>query len=67
LITYIEALESALGVIAEKHYLPLQPGDVVATAADTAALEDWIGFRPNTPVQEGVGLFVDWYRQFYSL
>jgi UDP-glucuronate 4-epimerase len=67
LITYIEAIEAALGITAEKHYLPLQPGDVLATAADTSALEAWTGFRPNTPVQEGVARFVAWYRSFYQL
>lgn len=67
LIAYIEALEASLGMVAEKHFLPLQPGDVVATAADTSALEEWIGFRPGTPVEEGVAQFVEWYRDFYSL
>ena len=67
LITYIEAIEAALGITAEKHYLPLQPGDVLATAADTSALEAWTGFRPNTSVQEGVARFVAWYRSFYKL
>jgi UDP-glucuronate 4-epimerase len=67
LITYIEAIESALGITADKHYLPLQPGDVLATAADTTALEAWTGFRPSTPVQEGVARFVAWYRSFYAL
>ncbi|MEB3354112.1 MAG: capsular biosynthesis protein CpsI, partial [Cyanobacteriota bacterium] len=43
------------------------PGDVPATAADTSALEAWTGFRPNTPVREGVARFVAWYRSFYNL
>jgi UDP-glucuronate 4-epimerase len=67
LLEYIEALEGALGITAEKQLLPLQPGDVLATAADTAALEAWTGFRPNTPVREGVARFVAWYRQFYGV
>ncbi|MFN5465666.1 MAG: NAD-dependent epimerase [Cyanobacteriota bacterium] len=67
LMDYIEALEQALGIKAEKRFLPLQPGDVLATAADTAALEAWTGFRPNTPVQEGVTRFVAWYREFYGV
>jgi len=66
LLAYIEAIEAALGITAEKQFLPLQPGDVLATAADTSALEAWIGFRPNTPVQEGVSRFVAWYRGFYG-
>jgi UDP-glucuronate 4-epimerase len=43
----------------------MQPGDVVATAADTTALEVWVGFRPSTPVAEGVRRFAAWYKHFY--
>ena len=67
LLAYIEALEEALGITAEKEWLPLQPGDVPATAADTSALEAWIGFRPQTAVREGVARFVAWYRAFYGV
>ncbi|MFW6732479.1 MAG: NAD-dependent epimerase [Synechococcus sp.] len=65
LLTYVEALEQALDRPAQRRLLPLQPGDVPATAADTSALEAWTGFRPATPVQEGVARFVAWYRAFY--
>ena len=47
LMSYIEALEEALGLVAIKEYLPLQPGDVMATASDTTNLESWIQFRPE--------------------
>ena len=67
LMDYIEAIESALGITATKDFLPMQPGDVPATAADTSALEAWTGFKPNTPVQEGVARFVAWYREFYGV
>ena len=67
LIDYIEAVEQALGITAEKQLLPMQAGDVPATAADTAALEDWVGFKSNTPVKEGVAPFVAWYRDFYGV
>ena len=67
LMAYIEAVEQALGVTAEKELLPMQQGDVPATAADSSALEAWVGFKPNTPIQEGVARFVAWYRQFYEL
>jgi UDP-glucuronate 4-epimerase len=63
---FIAALESALGRKAIQHFEPMQPGDVEATAADTAALEAWVGFRPSTPMVEGVAMFADWYRQFYG-
>lgn len=66
LMDYIEALECALGITAEKQFLPMQPGDVPATAADTSALEAWVDFKPNTPVKEGVARFVAWYREFYG-
>ena len=52
---------------AEKQFLPMQPGDVVATAADTSALEAWVNFKPNTLVKEGVARFVAWYRQYYCV
>jgi UDP-glucuronate 4-epimerase len=67
LMDYIEAVEHSLGIRAEKQLLAMQPGDVPATAADTSALEDWVGFKPNTRVQEGVARFVAWYREFYNV
>lgn len=67
LMDYIEAVESALGIKATKEFLPMQPGDVPATAADTSALEAWIGYRPDTPVEKGVARFVSWYREFYDV
>lgn len=67
LLTYVEALEQALDRPAQRRLLPLQPGDVPATAADTRALEAWTGFRPATPVHEGVARFVAWYRAFYQV
>ncbi len=66
LMDYITALESALGTAARKHLLPIQPGDMHSTAADTSALQAWVGFAPATPVHEGVARFVHWYRNFYK-
>jgi UDP-glucuronate 4-epimerase len=66
LIDYIEALEGALGVKAIKHLLPMQPGDVLATHANTAKLIDEINYKPKTPVKEGVSKFVEWYIKYYS-
>jgi UDP-glucuronate 4-epimerase len=65
LMSYIGALEKALGIEAIKNLLPMQPGDVPATSADTAELARWVGFKPDTPVEVGVRQFVDWYRQHY--
>lgn len=67
LMDYIQALESALGVTAKKNYLPMQPGDVPATAANTDELDFWVGFKPNTAVRHGVVRFVDWYRRYYMV
>jgi len=66
LMDYIAALEAALGKTARKHYLPLQPGDVLATAANTDELHSWVGFKPNTALQQGVARFVDWYLSYYK-
>ena len=67
LMDYIHALESSLGVTAKKNYLPIQPGDVPATAANTDELNAWVGFKPNTTVQQGVTRFVEWYRNYYKI
>ena len=67
LAEYIEALEDALGRKAEKNYLPMQPGDVPATSANTDELDAWVGFKPGTPVREGVRRFVEWYRGYYRV
>jgi UDP-glucuronate 4-epimerase len=67
LMEYIHALEDALGKTAEKNYLPMQPGDVPATSADTSELDAWLDFKPNTPVKVGVNRFVEWYRQHHGV
>ena len=67
LMDYVKALEDALGIEAAKNMLPLQPGDVLETSADTQALYDVIGFKPETTVKDGVKNFVDWYRDFYKV
>ncbi|MGF1644060.1 MAG: NAD-dependent epimerase [Thiotrichales bacterium] len=67
LMRYIEVLEECLGRKAEKQLLPLQPGDVPDTWADTTDLERDVGYRPNTPVEEGVRRFVEWYRAYYQV
>lgn len=67
LLRFIEVLEDALGVKAELNMLPMQAGDVPATAADIDALADAVGFRPDTSIEEGIGRFVEWYREFYGV
>ncbi|MDP3538452.1 MAG: NAD-dependent epimerase [Azonexus sp.] len=67
LLDFIGAIEDALGQKAEKRLLPLQDGDVPATYANTDLLNDWVGFVPGTSVQDGVGRFVAWYRDYYKV
>jgi UDP-glucuronate 4-epimerase len=64
---YIEVLEDCLGRKAEKNLLPLQPGDVPDTSAEVTELMDDTGYRPDTPVEEGVKRFVEWYRGYYGV
>ncbi len=67
LMDYIAALEQALGRTAEKEFLPLQPGDVPDTYADVTQLVADVNYRPGTPVEEGIGKFVEWYREYYGI
>jgi len=67
LMHYIEALEDCLGRKAEKNLLPLQPGDVPDTYADSQSLVDAVGYRPSTLVEEGVKQFVDWYVDYHNV
>ena len=66
LMHYIEVLQAALGKKAVLEFLPMQPGDVPSTAADTSDLEQAVGFRPNTSIEDGIGRFVDWYQPYYA-
>lgn len=67
LMRYIGVLEDCLGKKAVLEMLPMQPGDVPATYADTTALENDVGFRPDTPVEVGIARFVQWYRAYYKV
>ncbi|MEG3641610.1 NAD-dependent epimerase [Magnetococcus sp. PR-3] len=67
LMRYIEVLEKKLGIEAKKNFLPLQKGDVPDTYADVSNLEEDLGYRPQTTVEEGIGQFVEWYRDYYKV
>lgn len=67
LLRYIEVLEQALGLSAEKNMLPPQPGDVPDTYADVDDLIRDLDYKPVTPIEEGVQRFVDWYRDYYQM
>ncbi|EMI7476437.1 NAD-dependent epimerase [Morganella morganii] len=62
---FIQAIETALDIKANKHYMDMQDGDVLSTCADSSELYKTIGFSPDTPVNYGVQQFVDWYMSFY--
>ena len=65
LFDFIEAIEKSVGKIAEKQMLPMQPGDVEKTWADTKDLENDYDYKPNTDIQVGVDKFVEWYKRYY--
>ena len=67
LMRYIEVLEKYLGKTAEKNFMPIQPGDVPATYANVDDLIRDVGFKPNTPIEEGIKRFVAWYREYYRI
>jgi UDP-glucuronate 4-epimerase len=67
LMHYIEVLENCLGRKAEKNLLPLQAGDVPGTYADVADLVRYVGYQPDTAIEEGVARFVDWYRDYFKV
>lgn len=65
LMDFIEAIEKKLGKTINKNFLPLQAGDVPATFADVSDLVEDLGYKPATPIQEGIDAFVDWYVEFF--
>lgn len=66
LMDFVGAVEAALGQKAQRNYLPMQPGDVAATWADCAVLDQVTGYRPRTSLADGVEKFVRWYREYYD-
>ena len=67
LMNYIDALEKTLGKKAKINFLPLQPGDVPDTYADTSNLNEKFNYKPSTSVIDGVSNFVKWYKDYYRL
>ena len=63
----IESLEKALNKKAIKENMPMQMGDVVATASDSSLLEYWIKYKPSTTIESGIHQFVKWYKSFYNI
>ena len=67
LMDFIEAIEKKLGKKAKKNLLPIQAGDVPSTYADVNDLIEDLGYKPNTPIQEGIDNFIDWYLEFFNI
>ena len=67
LMRYIEVLEKNLGVKANYNFMPMQPGDVPATQADTTNLQDATGYKPETTIDYGITQFVKWYKDYYKI
>ncbi len=67
LLDYIEMIEQKLGKTVEKNLKPMQPGDVPDTFADVTQLVEDTGYRPSTPLDKGIGKFVEWYKEYYKL
>jgi len=67
LMDFIEMLEDALGIEAEKEMKPMQPGDMKVTYADISGSKEKLGFEPETDLREGIGKFVDWYKDYYGV
>jgi UDP-glucuronate 4-epimerase len=65
LLDFIDIIEDKLGRKSERNYLPMQPGDVPATWANTDLLRELTGYQPHTDIREGVAAFVDWFRDYY--
>lgn len=66
LLDFIKIIEDALGMEAQKEFLPMQPGDVEETYAEIADLQQLVGFNPSTPLEVGLPKFIDWYLDFYK-
>lgn len=64
---FIQAIEATIGKEAQKLFLPMQPGDVYQTYADTSSLQKELGFQPNKSINDGIRETVDWYRSYYKI
>ena len=67
LMDYIACIENAIGREAKKDFLPMQPGDVYQTYADSSALGEATGFKPATPLQQGIDRTVAWFKEYYDI
>jgi len=66
LMDFVNAIENAVGKKANTNLMPMQPGDVQSTFADVSELESAVGFKPSTSLQDGIDIFIDWYKGYYG-
>ena len=66
ILEFIEMLEKNLKTKAVKNFIPIQPGDVKSTSAESKNLESWIGYKPSTSIAEGIRKFTKWYCDYYQ-
>ena len=66
LMDFIGIMERAFGKVTQKEFMPMQPGDVKGTYADIRALKEWVEFKPNTTLEDGLFRFVQWYKMYYK-
>ena len=66
MLRFIEVIEEKLGKKAVKNLLPIQEGDVPETFADVDALTKAVGFKPSTSIEDGIGKFITWYKEYYT-
>ena len=65
--TFIEIIENKLGIKAKKELLSMQLGDVEATSSDLGLIDEWVGFKPETPIEKGIEIFINWYKDYYKI
>ena len=67
LLDFISYLEIEIGLKSKKQFLEMQQGDIKATSANTNLIEEWIGFKPKTPIKDGIKKFIKWYKTYYEI
>ena len=67
LITFIKIIENKLGLKAKKELLSMQLGDVEATSSDLGLIDEWVGLKPETSIEKGIEIFINWYKNYYNI
>ena len=67
LINFIKIIENKLGLKAKKELLSMQLGDIEATSSDLKLIDEWVGFKPETSIEKGIEIFINWYKDYYKI